>query len=136
MSSNPAAKAKAKGKGKGNGKKKTSLNDLKSEIKTDVHTVELDVLLRRLESDPERGLSRAEATARLVRDGKNALKPLKKTPEIVKFARNTFQGFGLLMWIGGLLLLISFIIIMYQNQVLLCFFGYFLLQFKYFDQIS
>ena len=93
-----------------------SLNDLKSEIKTDMHTAALDEFLQRLGADPERGLSREEAAARLVRDGKNALKPLKQTPEIIKFARNTFQGFGLLMWIGGFLMLLSFIFIMAQNQ--------------------
>ena len=42
MTSKPIANAKAGKKGK---KKKMSLNDLKSEIKTDVHTVELETLL-------------------------------------------------------------------------------------------
>ena len=84
------------------------MEGLKSKLKTDVHTVQLEELYECLATDPERGLSAAEAATRLQRDGPNALKPPKQTPQFVKWLRNTFQCLGL-MFIGGILCLISFI---------------------------
>ena len=106
-------------KKKMNGKKKSkegAVEDLKEELKTDVHTVPLEELFERLATDPERGLSPAEAANRLQRDGPNALKPPKQTPQFVKWLRNTFQGFGALMFIGGILCLISFIASLAEYQ--------------------
>ena len=51
-----------------------------------------------------------EAEKRLARDGANTLRPLKQTPELVKFARNLVGGFGLWLWIGSLLALLGFVI--------------------------
>lgn len=44
-----------------------------------------------------------QAKAVLARDGPNALTPPKTTPEWVKFCRQLFGGFAMLLWIGGLL---------------------------------
>ena len=96
--------------------KQGAVEDLKSELKTDMHTVPLEELYERLATNPECGLSAAEAAARLQRDGPNALKPPKQTPQFVKWLRNTFQGFGLLMFIGGILCLLSFIASLAENQ--------------------
>lgn len=39
----------------------------------------------------------------LARDGPNALTPPPRTPEWVKFCKNLFGGFALLLWIGAFL---------------------------------
>lgn len=53
----------------------------------------------------------------LARDGPNALKPPKTTPEWLKFCKNLFGGFALLLWIGAIL----------------CFFAYFISAASYDD---
>lgn len=42
------------------------------------------------------------------RDGPNALTPPKQTPEWVKFCKNLFGGFALLLWIGAILCFIAY----------------------------
>ena len=49
------------------------------------------------------GLSEEEAAKRLVQYGPNALSPPKQTPEIVKFLKQLFGGFAMLLWIGSIL---------------------------------
>ena len=44
------------------------------------------------------------------RDGPNALTPPPTTPEWVKFCRQLFSGFALLLWIGAILCFITFAI--------------------------
>lgn len=39
----------------------------------------------------------------LARDGPNALTPPPTTPEWVKFCRQLFGGFSILLWIGAIL---------------------------------
>lgn len=47
---------------------------------------------------------------RLARDGPNALTPPKTTPEWVKFCKQLFGGFSLLLWIGALLCFLAYAI--------------------------
>lgn len=54
------------------------------------------------------GLSHAKAKENLERDGPNALTPPKQTPEWVKFCKNLFGGFALLLWIGAILCFIAY----------------------------
>lgn len=56
------------------------------------------------------GLTSAQAKEFLARDGPNALTPPKTTPEWIKFCRNLFGGFALLLWIGGVLCFVAYII--------------------------
>ncbi|VDN34330.1 unnamed protein product, partial [Cylicostephanus goldi] len=44
------------------------------------------------------GLTRAKAAEVLARDGPNALSPPRTTPEWIKFCKNLFGGFALLLW--------------------------------------
>lgn len=96
----------------GNAKKgkkgKPDLDDLKQEISMDEHIIPLQDLFSRLNSNPERGLTAAKAREVLARDGPNALTPPKKTPEWVKFCKNLFGGFALLLWIGAILCFIAY----------------------------
>jgi sodium/potassium-transporting ATPase subunit alpha len=41
------------------------------------------------------------------RDGPNALSPPKTTPEWVKFCRQMFGGFAMLLWLGAILCFIA-----------------------------
>lgn len=54
------------------------------------------------------GLSHAKAKENLERDGPNALTPPKQTPEWVKFCKNLFGGFALLLWIGAILCFLAY----------------------------
>ncbi|CAL1298041.1 unnamed protein product [Larinioides sclopetarius] len=91
------------------GKKgKPDLNDLKQEVDMDEHKITLQELYSRLSSDPEKGLTQAQARTVYERDGPNALSPPKKTPEWVKFCKNLFGGFALLLWIGAILCFIAY----------------------------
>jgi len=44
----------------------------------------------------------------LERDGPNALTPPKQTPEWVKFCKNLFGGFAMLLWIGAILCFVAY----------------------------
>ena len=43
----------------------------------------------------------------MARDGPNALRPPKTTPEWVKFCKQLFGGFAMLLWIGAILCFIA-----------------------------
>ena len=100
---------KVKGKGE-KSKKKDKLDNLKQDVSTDIHQISFDELYVRLGTNPVTGLDEDEASARLQRDGPNKLTPPKKKSEILKFVHNVFGGFGMLLWVGGLLALIAFFI--------------------------
>lgn len=53
------------------------------------------------------GLTDAKAREVLEHDGPNALSPPKTTPEWVKFCKQMFGGFALLLWIGAILCFIA-----------------------------
>lgn len=84
------------------------LDDLKQELELDEHRVPIEELFQRLTVNPDTGLSQSEARRRTERDGPNALTPPKQTPEWVKFCKNLFGGFSLLLWIGAILCFIAF----------------------------
>ena len=54
------------------------------------------------------GLTSERAKEILLRDGPNQLTPPKTTPEWVKFFRNLFGGFSLLLWVGSILCFIAY----------------------------
>ena len=96
------------GKAKTGKKGKPDLDDLKQEVSMDEHTIPLPELYTRLATNPDRGLTSAKAREVFARDGPNALTPPKKTPEWVKFCKNLFGGFALLLWIGAILCFIAY----------------------------
>ena len=49
------------------------------------------------------GLTKAKAAEFLRRDGRNELTPPKTIPEWVKFCKQLFGGFSILLWIGAIL---------------------------------
>ncbi|NXX57610.1 AT1A1 ATPase, partial [Scopus umbretta] len=54
------------------------------------------------------GLTPARAAEILARDGPNSLTPPPTTPEWVKFCRQLFGGFSLLLWIGAILCFLAY----------------------------
>jgi len=93
-------------KGKKSGEE--DLENLKKESTFDEHKIELPELLSRLNTSLERGLSDAQVQICLERDGPNCLSPPKTTPEWVKFCRNLFGGFALLLWSGAFLCFLAY----------------------------
>uniref|UniRef100_A0A8C2HVR8 Sodium/potassium-transporting ATPase subunit alpha n=1 Tax=Cyprinus carpio TaxID=7962 RepID=A0A8C2HVR8_CYPCA len=61
-------------------------------------------------SCPLKGLTNAKAAEYLARDGPNALTPPPTTPEWVKFCRQLFGGFSILLWIGAILCFLAYAI--------------------------
>jgi len=96
--------------GAGRAKKpgKKNLNDLKQELEIDDHKIPIAELYRRLKTDPNNGLTTATAKANLERDGPNALTPPKTVPEWVKFLKQLFGGFSMLLWAGAILCFIAY----------------------------
>merc|ERR1711962_279051 len=89
--------------GKKGKEKKAKMDDLKKELEMTEHTEELSSLCRQLETDVTPGLTAAIAARNLERDGPNALTPPEQTPEWVKFCKQLFGGFAMLLWIGAVL---------------------------------
>ncbi|OTF77675.1 hypothetical protein BLA29_002373 [Euroglyphus maynei] len=87
---------------KKNGKKE-NIEDLKQEVIMDEHKIIIEELVLRLKTNADTGLTNAQAKNVLERDGPNALTPPKKTPEWIKFCKQLFGGFALLLWIGAVL---------------------------------
>uniref|UniRef100_A0A8C4P991 Sodium/potassium-transporting ATPase subunit alpha-2 n=1 Tax=Dromaius novaehollandiae TaxID=8790 RepID=A0A8C4P991_DRONO len=63
---------------------------------------------RKYQVDLSRGLTNARAAEILVQDGPNALTPPPTTPEWVKFCRQLFGGFSILLWIGAILCFLAY----------------------------
>ncbi|XP_072369890.1 sodium/potassium-transporting ATPase subunit alpha isoform X1 [Scyliorhinus torazame] len=106
----PAATSEnaTKSKKKDKKSKKLDLEDLKKEVSLDDHKITLDELQQRYGTDLNRGLTNTRAKEVLARDGPNALTPPPTTPEWVKFCRQLFGGFSILLWIGALLCFIAY----------------------------
>ncbi|KFM00740.1 Sodium/potassium-transporting ATPase subunit alpha-1, partial [Aptenodytes forsteri] len=90
------------------GKKERDMDELKKEVSMDDHKLSLDELHRKYGTDLSRGLTPARAAEILARDGPNSLTPPPTTPEWVKFCRQLFGGFSLLLWIGALLCFLAY----------------------------
>lgn len=95
---------------KGTPNKKENLDSLKQEADIDDHMITLDQLCSKLQTDTELGLTVEQAAEILLRDGPNCLTPPKKTSEWVKFSKNLFGGFAMLLWIGAILCFVAYTI--------------------------
>ncbi|KAL2076928.1 hypothetical protein ACEWY4_027481 [Coilia grayii] len=84
-------------------KKDKDLDELKKEVDIDDHKISLDEISQRYGVDLAKGLTHKRALEILARDGPNALTPPPTTPEWVKFCKQLFGGFSILLWIGAVL---------------------------------
>jgi sodium/potassium-transporting ATPase subunit alpha len=89
-------------------KPEENLDDLKKELELDVHRITVSELCQRLGTNLETGLTNAQATFNLERDGPNTLTPPPTTSEWFKFAQNLFGGFAVLLWIGAILCFLAY----------------------------
>ena len=53
-------------------------------------------------------MTTAQAKSNFERDGPNALTPPKTTPEWIKFCKQLFGGFSMLLWVGAILCFIAY----------------------------
>lgn len=88
--------------------KRPDLEELKKESAFDEHKITVEELVQRLNTDLNRGLSDAQIKIAMERDGPNCLSPPKTTPEWVKFCKNLFGGFALLLWSGAFLCFLAY----------------------------
>ena len=86
------------------------MDDLKKELEVDEHKISQEDLFRRYDTNRTTGLTAAKAASNLARDGPNALTPPPQTPEWVKFCRNLFGGFAMLLWTGAILCFVAYTI--------------------------
>ena len=88
--------------------KKREPDDLKKEVELDVHSVPLTELAARFGTDLQAGLTTEQAEAANIQFGLNQLTPPAKTPKWVKFMKNLFTGFSLLLWAAAILSFMAF----------------------------
>merc|ERR1711892_1287408 len=96
------------GRGSGKKKEKKDLNELKQELEIGVHKVSVDELLKRFNTEVERGLTTEQAEKNLLEYGANALTPPPTTAEWIKFCQNLFSGFACLLWLGAILCFLAY----------------------------
>lgn len=84
------------------------LLDLQKELITKDHTIPLDELCEKLNTDRVNGLTEEQAQNILLEKGPNALTPPKVTPEYIKFMKCMFHGFASLMWVCSALCFILY----------------------------
>ncbi|XP_078394084.1 sodium/potassium-transporting ATPase subunit alpha-1-like, partial [Cetorhinus maximus] len=89
-------------------KAKKDMDELKKEVTMEDHKLTLDELSRKYGTDLTRGLTSARAAEILALEGPNALTPPPTTPEWVKFCRQLFGGFSILLWIGAILCFLAY----------------------------
>ncbi|XP_075920910.1 sodium/potassium-transporting ATPase subunit alpha-3-like isoform X2 [Petromyzon marinus] len=89
-------------------RKARDMDELKKEVTMTEHKVSVEELCRKLNTDGVQGLTQAKAAEYLLRDGPNSLTPPPTTPEWVKFCRQLFGGFSVLLWIGAILCFLAY----------------------------
>ncbi|XP_066895557.1 LOW QUALITY PROTEIN: sodium/potassium-transporting ATPase subunit alpha-4-like [Kogia breviceps] len=92
------------------------MEDLKKEVVMDDHKLTLDELSTKYSVDLTKGHSPEEAQEILARDGPNTLSPPPTTPEWVKFCKQLFGGFSLLLWTGASLCFVAYGIQLYFHE--------------------
>ncbi|XP_011763470.1 potassium-transporting ATPase alpha chain 1 isoform X1 [Macaca nemestrina] len=105
-----AKMSKKKKAGGGGGKRKEKLENMKKEMEINDHQLSVAELEQKYQTSATKGLSASLAAELLLRDGPNALRPPRGTPEYVKFARQLAGGLQCLMWVAAAICLIAFAI--------------------------
>ncbi|PVD35633.1 hypothetical protein C0Q70_02596 [Pomacea canaliculata] len=90
--------------------KKKNLEELKKELEMDDHSLSVDEVVAKYNTSLKTGLTRDGVLLARAREGSNVLSPPKTTPEWVKFLKQLFGGFAMLLWIGSILCFIAYTI--------------------------
>ncbi|XP_010614977.1 sodium/potassium-transporting ATPase subunit alpha-4 isoform X1 [Fukomys damarensis] len=96
--------------------KKKDMEELKKEVVMNDHQLTLKELSTKYSVDLTNGQSPEKAKEILIRDGPNTLTPPHTTPEWVKFCKQLFSGFALLLWISSILCFVAHGIQLYFNE--------------------
>ncbi|XP_036999987.2 sodium/potassium-transporting ATPase subunit alpha-4 [Artibeus jamaicensis] len=97
-------------------KKKIDVEGLKKELVMNDHKLTLEELSTKYSVDLTKGLSPEEAQEILTREGPNTLTPPPTTSEWVKFCKQLFGGFSILLWTGAILCFVAYGIQMSFNE--------------------
>ncbi|XP_040594547.1 sodium/potassium-transporting ATPase subunit alpha-4 isoform X2 [Mesocricetus auratus] len=97
-------------------KKKKDLEELKKEVDMDDHKLTLDELSAKYSVDLTRGHSLKDAQEILFINGPNSLTPPPSIPNWVKFCKQMFGGFSLLLWTGAFLCFLAYSINLRYNE--------------------
>ncbi|XP_015783121.1 sodium/potassium-transporting ATPase subunit alpha [Tetranychus urticae] len=89
---------------------KPDVAELKQEIQLDEHLLPLDILIGQLQTDPDLGLTPEQAHEMLLREGPNILTSTKTVSTLTRLTRNLFGGFCLLLWVGGFISLLAYLL--------------------------
>ncbi|XP_068097556.1 sodium/potassium-transporting ATPase subunit alpha-3 isoform X2 [Hyperolius riggenbachi] len=84
------------------------MDELKKEVAMTEHKMSVEEVCRKYNTDCVQGLTLSKAAEILARDGPNALTPPPTTPEWIKFCRQLFGGFSILLWIGAILCFLAY----------------------------
>ncbi|XP_004639995.1 sodium/potassium-transporting ATPase subunit alpha-4 [Octodon degus] len=98
------------------GKKKKDIEELKKEVVMDDHKLTLEELSAKYSVNLTHGLSPEKAKEILLRDGYNTLTPPRTIPNWVKFCKQLFTGFSLLLWTGSILCFVAYGIQVHFHQ--------------------
>ncbi|XP_045311062.1 sodium/potassium-transporting ATPase subunit alpha-4 isoform X2 [Leopardus geoffroyi] len=95
---------------------KADMEELKKEVVMDDHKLTLEELSTKYSVDLTKGLSSKKAQEILNRDGPNVLTPPPTVSEWVKFCKQLFGGFSILLWMGAILCLVAYGIQMHFKE--------------------
>ncbi|XP_049633579.1 sodium/potassium-transporting ATPase subunit alpha-2-like [Suncus etruscus] len=88
--------------------KQQNLESLKKEAAMEDHKLSPEELSSKFFTDLKEGLTHTKAMEILERDGPNMLTPPPQDSEWVKFCRQLFGGFSILLWIGAILCIMAY----------------------------
>jgi sodium/potassium-transporting ATPase subunit alpha len=87
------------------------LDDKAEEIhKMDEHAIPIEELYYRYQVNPEIGLTTEAAVKRNLEEGDNRLPEKEKTPGWIRFLKEITNWFAIMLWIGSVLCIITYII--------------------------
>ncbi|TYZ57510.1 hypothetical protein PybrP1_004353 [[Pythium] brassicae (nom. inval.)] len=89
---------------------KENPEDAKRELVMEEHKQSISELVADLGTDAANGMNPLDVDARLEAEGLNRLSPPKQTPEYIKYFRELTGLFSLLLWFGGALCIIIYIL--------------------------
>ncbi|XP_047697014.1 sodium/potassium-transporting ATPase subunit alpha-4 isoform X2 [Prionailurus viverrinus] len=95
---------------------KADMEELKKEVVMDDHKLTLEELSTKYSVDLTKGLSPKKAQEILNRDGPNVLTPPPTVSEWVKFCKQLFGGFSILLWMGAILCFVAYGIQMHFKE--------------------
>ncbi|XP_007945980.1 sodium/potassium-transporting ATPase subunit alpha-4-like [Orycteropus afer afer] len=105
QNTNPRPNTKTKMKTR---KETRDIEELKKEVVMDDHKLTLQELSAKYSVDLRKGLTHDQAQKILEQEGPNTLTPPPTIPEWIKFCKQLFGGFSILLWIGSILCFVAY----------------------------